>query len=138
MTPGADLAAIDFDLPPQYTVLRRLIRVLGVPDTLVLLRARGGIPLKLPMSVAGVLAEMFGCEKVEALLAEFGCGAILMLPMPDKIEAKIRNAAIRAEHAAGVSLADLALRYRLTMRQVINIVKAEPEAMGAVQADLFS
>lgn len=141
---SVDITQVDFDLPPQYTVLRRLIRVLGVPDALVLLRARGGIPLKLPMSAAGILLEMFGAEKVEALLAEFGPGMILTLPMSDKLDAKIRNIAIKAEHMAGVSLADLALRYRLTVRQVINIIQAvSAEAASAAtgandpQADLF-
>jgi hypothetical protein len=107
-------------------MLKRLIRCLGVAKTLVLLRARGGIPVKLPQSADGFLAEMLGVQELAALLAEFGPGSRITLPVVDKIDAQIRDAAIRMEHARGDSLADIALRYKMTMRHVQNICRAPP------------
>ncbi len=122
----------DLQLPPQFTRLRRLLRVLGGPITLQLLRSHGGRFLSVPKGVDSDLVAEIGADNVAKLRAEFGGGERIMMPMPDKIEAKIRNAAIWVEMDAGISAADQASRYHLTTRQVINIRNlrrhpAEPE-----------
>lgn len=128
----------DIDERLLTPMLKRLIRRLGVAKTLTLLRARGGVPLKLPMQPEGLLAELLGRDAVAALIEEFGPGERVTMPMVDKIDAQIRDAAIRAEHRNGDSLADLALRYRLTMRQVQNICRASPpEDRPEPQSRLF-
>jgi hypothetical protein len=111
----------ELQLPPQFTRLRRLLRVLGGPATLSLLRHCGGRFLKVPEGTDTELVALIGADNVRKLTAEFGGGERIMMPMPDKIEAKIRNAAIWAEMDQGVSAADQSSRYHLTTRQVINI-----------------
>ena len=111
----------DLQLPPQFTRLRRLLRVLGGPITLTLLRNHGGRFLTVPKGMDSELVKEIGDENVKKLRAEFGGGERLMMPMPDKIEAKIRNAAIWTEMDEGITVAEQARRYQLTTRQVINI-----------------
>lgn len=112
-------------LPPQ---LRRMIAAIGLPATVVLLQARGGTRLKLPTGRlrsrrSQVLSGLIGPEAAQAFQAEF-CRpgrASMDLPKADKILMQVRNAAIHREAEAD-SLAELALRYRLTIRQVQNIL----------------
>lgn len=111
-------------LPPQ---LRRLVGAIGVAGTVKLLRARGGTRLWLPQrgEASEILVELLGRTLAAQLVDAFPGERVLSLPKLDKISAQMRDSAIRAEHAEGVSYAVLALRYDLTERQVLNIVKSE-------------
>lgn len=120
-------AAIDERLlPPQ---MRRIVRAIGVAPAFVLLRWRGGRRLKLPKDgTRSELAAIIGLVALEALLAEFGAHEILTLPKVDKMVLQLRDRAIRAEHAGGKSIPDLAGLYGLTTRHVLNILSAQRHA----------
>lgn len=134
----ASIAAIDdTQLPPQ---LRRLVRAIGLPATLALLKARGGTRLMLGKNPAGasLLLDLIGHANTKALLAAFEGATELMLPKADKLLAQARDRAIRDEHARGHSLMVLALRYDLTSRHILNIISGQPQASGeSAQAGLF-
>lgn len=132
------IATIDEQqLPPQ---LRRLVRAIGLPATSTLLKARGGTRLMLGKNVAGatLLLELIGPAHTKALLETFEGATELMLPKADKLLAQARDRAIRSEHAEGISLMVLALRYDLTTRHILNIVSGQPQARNdSAQPDLF-
>lgn len=103
-------------------MLRRLVRAIGLPHTLTLLAARGGVPLEIPKRgrASPLLVELIGADHAERLADEFAGVDAITLPMADKLHAQIRNRAIRAERATA-SLSALARRYGLTRRQIVNI-----------------
>lgn len=127
----------EHQLPPQ---LRRIVRTIGLPATLTLLKARGGTRLMLGKhhDHALLLIGLIGPGPAQRLCEAFEGKTEIMLPKADKLLAQARNRAIRAEHACGDSLMTLALRYDLTIRQIENINSAgfgPPDT--AAQAELF-
>lgn len=121
------LDAIDPRTMP--TQVRRMIRAIGLPATMCLLRWRGGRRLFLPRGPERTeLAQVLTREQVQALLAEFTDQPWIDVPKPDKLWLAIRDAQIRAEHEAGASLQQLADRYGLTARRVLMIVTESQSA----------
>ena len=132
-SPAVDVST----LPPQ---LRRLVRALGVADTLRLLKHRGGTRLEFPdKGTRGFLVELLGLEQTRALLNAFEGQPRIDLPKLDKITTQIRDREIRADHAAGISVTTLAVRHDLTMRQIWNICQeSAPRTAPEQQLDLLS
>lgn len=127
-----DLIAVDPNrLPPQ---IRQFVVVIGLPATVKLLQQRGGTTLRIAKRAekSEVLLEILSFDVVKKLCSAMP-GKILQLPKADKILLQIRNKAIRVERGS-VSAAQLALKYSLTRRQIINIAPL-PEDSG--QCDLF-
>ena len=114
-------------LPPQ---IRRMIAAIGLPLTLHLLELRGGTRLALPLADARrkhyELADLIGAAPSRAFYREFGGKGVrfIQLPKADKILRQARDAAIRQDCRTD-SVSTVALRYRLTMRQVQNIKQSE-------------
>lgn len=110
-------------LPPS---IKRMIRSIGLPATLTLLEALGGTRIQLSLGarrrVHRSLVELIGADASKALYAEFCVRGVkeLMLPKVDKILRQARDAAIRAE-CETQQIATVALRYKLTMRQIQKI-----------------
>jgi hypothetical protein len=114
-----DLSLVDEALlPPQ---VRALVRLIGLPETFLILEGRGGIPLRVPKSAARaqVLRDLGLSEaSIRALVAEMADRTI-DVPKPDKVLQQLRDVALRAERQAGASAAEVARRYRLTRRWVV-------------------
>lgn len=135
-TPAADLDLVNPDLlPPQ---VRELVRLIGLPQTLALLKARGGRPLAVPVhphhctALCGVLSR----EALAALCEEHG-GTTLDLPKADKVHLQLRNHYIAEARAAGTkSGRQLAAELGLTWRQ-IKYISAEARNQDDNQGDLF-
>ncbi|WP_293392969.1 Mor transcription activator family protein [Nevskia sp.] len=111
-------------LPP---VTRRIVGAIGVAATVRLLKSRGGTRLWVPKQSARseVLTDILGRDLAEQLVKAFANDVVISLPKADKMLAQVRDTAIRSEHAAGDSMAVLALRYDLTERHVLNVVQSE-------------
>lgn len=118
-------------LPPQA---RKLVRLIGMVNTLKLLEQRGGTTLRIPVNAqdSTVLQAILPMEAVIAL-TEAMPGQRLELPKCDKILLQIRNLALRNERKH-LSAAGVALKYDLSRRQVINICKT---AVDNRQVDLL-
>lgn len=130
------------DLKPLPPLLRRLIRSMGLPATMILLQARGGTRFYLGGVHARrdrqLLRDLVGVDASQAFYMEFGGGkgSEVTLPKVDKIAMQIRDRAIRADQAH--SLMELALIHRLTTRQIQNIRRGDEKPEWASrQADLF-
>jgi hypothetical protein len=118
-------------LPPQA---RKLVRLIGMAQTLKLLELRGGITLRIPVKAedSDVLLAILPLAAVQKL-SESMPGQRLELPKCDKIIKQLRNLAIRqarAQHSAS----QLATAYGLTRRHIINLTRPLPDDS---QADLF-
>lgn len=125
-------------------MLRRLLRAIGMAGTLTLLRWRGGCRLCLPRDPRrSELMQYLTYAQAQGLIDEFGAGVWITLPKADKLYIAARNTEIRADHAAGASLATLAMRYGLTTRHISNIVtRADDDDLGdgdalPAQTDMF-
>ncbi len=146
MTRAAALA--DELLPPS---IRRLVAAIGVGPTLALLEARGGTEIVINKEGmrSDLLTGLIGKTAAGLVIQLYAERGRVMLPMPDKLLIAARNREIAAAHDQGVSAPTLALRYRLTVRQVQNVCASArserlnaandenaPPARGA-QGDLF-
>ncbi len=130
-----DLELIDESLlPPQ---IRMIARVIGLPETLRLIDARGGNRVRIPMRPerCQVLREVLSQSALAALAEAFG-GKCLELPKKDKFILQIRNHAIRnARQQQTVS--QIAREYNLTRRHVFNLTADIDADAANTTGDLF-
>lgn len=119
-------------LPPQ---IRWLVKRIGLAATCALLREYGGTPFDLPRTVDGSkkLNELLTHEQRAELIAARG-GERLELPKFDSIARQIRDHDIMS-NPDNLSNPQLAKRYNLTRRQIINIRNKRDDDN---QFDLFS
>lgn len=103
-------------------------RIIGTECTEELIVAYGGRRLYVPerVRVDHPLALRLGTGPATLLAQAFG-GDYIELPTRRQRDIRARNLAIRAEYAAGASQAALASLYGLTVRQIRNITREEPD-----------
>ena len=108
-------------LPPQA---RRLIKIIGLKQTVQLLKERGGTAIFIPESHNGsVLLEILSKEQVSKLCSSEMCGRHVDLPTMDKISIQLRNIRIKQKRVTGSSIPSLAKEYKLSRRWVATICK---------------
>ncbi len=140
----AELAGVN--LKRLVPLVRRLVEVIGIVHTFSLLKARGGVPLRVPVSAdrdsATLLKGILPDDAVLKLCATWP-GQWLNLPKADRIITQVRDYYLRAEREQ-LSRNDTALRYHLTPRQISNICKYDddkvikpPKPVDDRQVDLF-
>lgn len=135
-----DLAGVDLRLlPPQ---LRNLVRLIGLPETVKLLRARGGRPTYIPANPgqAKLLKEVLCDASLTALAREYG-NQTIDLPKADKVLKQIRDQYILQACSQGCkSGRELAEEFGLTWRS-IKYIKAKARQQTAPdnpsEPDLF-
>lgn len=113
--------------------IRDLVELIGLPATLTLVKAYGGIYLKVPVGVRADgatrarLVGMLGEEAAEKLIRTYGGERVAIA----RCEAALRDERDRriiAEYDANTSAATLALREGMTERNIRNILKRVPGA----------
>jgi|SRR5690554_5167497 len=116
--------------------MAELVDIIGLPAVLQLMKAFGGTEVWVPekLSHAHDLVAAIGPEAAQTL-CEYMARERLKVPRGKAIEIEVRNRGIRRERQEGSKLAELARRYKLTDRQVLNILNAEPE--DDRQQDMF-
>jgi Mor family transcriptional regulator len=114
--------------------IRVLVELIGLPETLKLLEARGGTSLKIPSSAkrATALKAILTDESVQRLCEKWG-NQELLVPKNDKITQQLRNHAIR-QLRTEKSASKLAVEFDLSRRMIIIICKS---ATNDQQVDLF-
>lgn len=116
----AQLISID-DLPP---LLQHITELIGLDRCLRLVEAWGGTKVYIPMDEHldddHWLVRCIGAEAAAALCAGLGSGDLLLPKAATAIRAA-RNRAIVEALQQGASTREMALRYRLTERQVWEI-----------------
>lgn len=114
--------------------IRVLVELIGLPETLKLLDARGGTTLKIPSSAkrAVALKAILSDESVQRLCEKMG-NQELLVPKRDKITQQLRNQAIR-QLRTEKSASKLAVEFKLSRRMIIYISQS---AKDDRQVDLF-
>lgn len=119
-----DLREIDLSLLPQS--LREIVEAAGLPAGVALVEAAGGTRVYVPERITAEhrLAQWLGSAAAERLVARFG-GETLEVPRCLAAIRAARDQRIRRERSEGAAIAELALQYRLTERQIYNILAAD-------------
>ncbi len=107
--------------------VQRLIAIWGYVTTYEFLIKNGGTRMHIPavFSSRCRLVKQLTEQQFKALIAEFKPQGqfIIEFPKSDKMLNSIRNQAICEEKQQGKTLNELAIKYNLTSRHIINIVK---------------
>jgi Mor family transcriptional regulator len=106
-------------LPPQ---IRVFVTIIGLAETIKLLQARGGAPIRIPESSkqADVLSLIISPESVSKLRNSHLAGKMISCPKVDKLLQQVRNMDILSQKGI-TSRRQLAQRYDLSTRHVQNI-----------------
>lgn len=117
--------SVETELLPES--MADLVDIIGLPAVLKLMEAFGGTEFWVPEKLhhQHPLVDAIGAEAAQTL-CEYMARERIKVPRGVGITRGVRNQAIRRERHEGAKLAELALRYRLTDRQVLNILNAEP------------
>lgn len=102
--------------------LQEMERLIGTRATLLLVENYGGVRFYVPQKIHAEhdLAKLIGIEAAEKLAREYG-GSTHEIPRALLANIARRNIEIKNEYKA-LSQRQLALKYRLTERQIRNIV----------------
>lgn len=116
----------DIDAARLSPNLRRLVNQIGPLEALRLTCRYGGMRIYVPGSKAGKTLRRVLTPESVAKLTQDAAHVEIDVPQPDSMLAQIRNTRIRALHAAGISLNDLASEFNLSRRQIVNICQGDP------------
>jgi len=117
------LAQQDIDWNALPVTMARLKEVLGTDATLALIAAHGGGNLYVPSRLrqAHPLLQTLGPEAAARLARAYG-GERVDVPKIDAVLRQLRKKDILAARKQGESIADLALRHKLSRRRVLQIL----------------
>jgi Mor family transcriptional regulator len=109
--------------------------VIGLAATLALVESAGGVRVYVPERLGDEhrLIEWLGRDAAAALSAAFAMEELVVPRCADALR-RVRNRQIRHERDQGDAPAVLALRYRLTERQIYTILSRD----DAANSDQFS
>lgn len=125
---AVDLTHVDTTRLPLS--LRVLIECVGVEQAYQLTRLYGGRPRYIPKNPErSALAQLLPAAALKALTARFA-GTSLEIPKPDHFERQLRDRQILEETTRGLSRAELANRYGLSLRQIGNIRRTQATAQA--------
>jgi len=135
---SSDLDIIDPSLLPP--LLRQLVGLLGVAETLRLLEARGGLPLYIPTHPdQTALRDVIAPSALAALCASPLAGDTVDLPKSDKLLAQLRNHYLLEAVGSGAKSARaVAHELGITWRRVKQIRQAARDRSPDPTGDLFA
>jgi len=130
-----ELNTLDTSLLP--TQMRLLQKVIGLSETIALVKKRGGRPTRMPTtgSRSTALDGILKRESILALSKSTLAGQRLDLPKPDKVLVQIRNMNILAARGR-CTKSELATEYGLTTRMIQIIWNGEPDVNPTM--DMFN
>ena len=110
-------------------ILQEFAVLIGLAGTLRIVETYGGVRLYVPKTVDGDhdLVKLIGIEAARKLAAEYGGELHMDIPRAVAATRAARDACIHADRAAGMTHRELALKYKLTERQIRNILGFEEE-----------
>ena len=133
------------DLPQSA---RDLITQIGLPATVALIQAMPGVRFPVPRGENNnpdgaarfaQLVEIVGYEATLILVQNYGNDRGLYVPSCKKAILRARDRQIIADYGTGVTVLDLALKYRLSYRRIEGILNAPitPTPPTAAQLSLL-
>ena len=125
--PADHLAEID-DIALLPPLLQDFVRLIGLPATLALVRAYGGLRIYIPSPARAhpehALAQHIGHQALQALAQVYGSESHFALPKATHALTALRNRRIARAYASSQTARALAAQYNLTERHVERIVAA--------------
>lgn len=117
---------VPLDAKQMPGVLREIASLIGPENAVKLAQTYGGIRIYVPkrMKPEHPFAELLGFENACALSAELGGLSRLSIPRFEKLIREARNQAILTDRSRGMSVRELALKYRVTEKHILNVRKA--------------
>jgi len=114
---------IDIDEKLLSPLTRIFAQAIGLPQTLALIKARGGTQIRIPVEpeLSSELSKIITRESIAKLSARYG-GQRFDLPKDDRATRQIRDMAIRKGFKTKTAPM-LALEYGLSRKQIFNICK---------------
>ncbi|MDD5036677.1 MAG: Mor transcription activator family protein [Methylococcaceae bacterium] len=107
----------------------KFAEVIGIEKARLLIAEYGGIRVFIPMSShlndSHHLVELLGAEAAVKLCNVY-CGETIEVPRNAEALIEVRNSEIRQKRACGMTTRELALRFRMTERNVFKILAAHP------------
>lgn len=135
MMPQPVEPVIDLKMLPHN--IQRLVRCIGLEQTLALLAARGGTRVYIPLQgKSDALGSVLNRHALKQLADSDLAGQCIELPVSAKYHQQLRNQAI-AQLKGKMSVDKLAVRFGLTRRMIIYIHNAAAERENSPQGDLF-
>ena len=127
---------VDIDQLPQTAA--EISEIVGIDAALRLVEAWGGVRLYVPREMPDdhLLVSTLGREEAELFAEHYG-GEAIQVPRCLTALRSVRNARIRKDRESGASIALLALRHRLTERQVYSILAMGNASVDDRQQSLF-
>ncbi|MAZ33403.1 MAG: hypothetical protein CMO06_09690 [Thalassospira sp.] len=127
---------VDIDQLPQTAA--EISEIVGIDAALRLVDAWGGVRIYVPRQIPDdhLLISTLGREEAELLAEHYG-GETILIPRCLAALRAVRNARICRERSEGHGIAVLALRYRLTERQVYAVLAASDAVADDRQQSLF-
>lgn len=133
------------DLPQSA---RDLITQIGLPATVALIQAMPGVRFPVPRGENNnpdgaarfaQLVEIVGYEATLILVQNYGNDRGLYVPSCKKAILRARDRQIIADYGTGVTVLDLALKYRLSYRRIEDILNTPitPPPANAAQLSLL-
>lgn len=127
------------DIEARYlpSILQDMAELIGLPATLKLVEAYGGVRLYIPkrFDPDHPLVKLVGHAHAAKLCESYGGELHFDIPRAVAATRAARDARMRNDRSLGVTHRELALRYVLTERQIRNILGDEEE--DDRQAGLF-
>lgn len=128
--PFLQLDEADVDLLPG--IVAEIAMLVGLKDALRLVEAFGGVRIYVPtadrLTPEHWLCDLVGLENAKKLAREFGGQPHFDIPRCAKAMREVRNRGIRRRRGMGASIRELALAYRMTEKQIGNILGDEVES----------
>lgn len=109
-------------------VLQDIAELIGLPSTLKLVEAYGGVRLYVPKKIDAEhdLSRLIGLEQATTLAENYGGEDHFDIPRAVAATRAARDTCIRADRANGMTHRELALKNKLTERQIRTILGDEP------------
>ena len=123
-------ATLDPGLLPG--VLREMVGLIGLPATLRIVEAYGGVRLYVPshMDAGHDLAQLVGFDAASKLSSEYGGMDHFDVPRAAQALRAVRSAQIRADRARGMTHRELARKYALTERWIRHLLGEHDDGSG--------
>lgn len=115
--------------PTSSQILTDLAEVAGWTATMEIVKLRGGVQIRIPAEATEDhwLTFAVGKEAAAKICAHYG-GSHLWIPKNEADLLRLRNGQIAQDRAAGTTINALAQKWRLTDRQIYNILGAIEDA----------
>ncbi len=123
---NSEESLVEIDPATLPLLAQEIISLIGISQTLKLMKARGGVRTPIPYKASHTcqLASIINISSVRCLVQRYA-GELLEIPKADSLLRQLRNKAIAEDYEENdMSHAELALKYNLSRGGIRKILKS--------------